>query len=131
MIHGVGIDIVHNAQIKKSIEKYGARYLDKVFTPEEQAYCGARPDPVTHYAARFAAKESFIKACGPMLTREGQVFRNIEIALDDRGCPHVLLNGETARQIPFNEYRAHLSLTHDKMVSAAVTVIEKVQHGSA
>lgn len=130
MIQGVGIDIVHNGQIKKSIDKYGARYLDKVFTAGEQAYCDARPDPVTHYAARFAAKESFIKACGPRLTRAGQVFRNIEVALDDRGCPHFICHGETALQIPAEEYRPHLSLTHDKMVSAAVTVLENAAHNS-
>lgn len=125
MILGVGMDIVHNNQIKKSIDTYGARYLDKVFTAHEQAYCGARREPVPHYAARFAAKEAFIKACGPRLTRAGQIMRNIEVVLDDRGCPSFLVHEHTLLEIPPETFRTHLSLTHDKMVSAAVAILEQ------
>ena len=126
MIQGVGIDIIHNNQIKKSIKKYGERYLDKVFTRGEQEYCNSRPDPVPHFAARFAAKEACIKACGARLTRSGQIMRNMEVVLDERGCPSFQLHGETAERIPEKNFRIHLSLTHDKMVASAVAVLESV-----
>lgn len=125
MILGVGIDIVHNNRIRKSIEQHGDRFLDKIFTQTERAYCDARPESVPHYAARFAAKEAFIKACGPRLAPPAQVMTNIEVVSDDRGCPSFQTLGATARAMQPG-WTVHLSLTHDKMVSAAVAVLEQI-----
>ena len=61
---GVGVDIVENTRIRESLEKFGDRFRRRVYTTGEQAYCEARPDPVLHYAARFAAKEAVSKAFG-------------------------------------------------------------------
>ena len=126
MILGVGMDIVHVNPIKKSMKRFGGRYLDKIFTPAEQEYCNARRLPAKHYAARFAAREAFIKACGPRLSRPGQVMKNIEVVLDERGCPGLRLHGATDDDLG-PDVRVHVSLTHDNMVAGAVAVIESIE----
>ena len=124
MILGVGIDIVHNNRIKKSMERFGDRFLNKVFTRGERAYCDARLASLTHYAARFAAKEACIKACGGRLSRSAQVFSNFEVIVDAQGCPTIRMHGAAGSELD-PDLLLHLSLTHDAMVSAAVAVLEK------
>ncbi len=61
---GIGLDLVENKRIRESLEKFGPRFRNRIFTPDEQAYCDRMADPVPHYAARFAAKEAVSKAFG-------------------------------------------------------------------
>ena len=91
-ILGTGIDLVENARIAGSIEKFGDRFLNRVFLPEELAYCGAMRHPVPHYAARFAAKEAVAKAFGCGIS-ERIGFLEIEVTRNEAGAPSIVLHG--------------------------------------
>ena len=64
MVYGIGIDIVRTKCTKKGIEKWGKRFLERVYTENEISYCYKKPSPYLSLAVRFAAKEAFIKAMG-------------------------------------------------------------------
>lgn len=68
-IQGIGVDLVEVQRIRTCIKKWGPRFLDRVFTASEQAYCQQQATPWTHYAGRFAVKEAVAKACGTGIGR--------------------------------------------------------------
>ena len=70
MIFGIGIDVVEVERIEKSIAEFGERFVERVFTQEERAYCESQKRPAIHYAARFAAKEAVAKAFGTGIGKE-------------------------------------------------------------
>lgn len=88
-----GVDLIEIARIAGVLERHPRRFLDKVFTPEEVAYCRGR---VAELAVRFAAKEAISKALGTGL--RGVFFREMEIHNDRRGKPLVRLHGAAARR---------------------------------
>ena len=67
---GVGIDQIEVSRIRDSLDQHGSSFVDKIFTPAEQAYCSDKANPVPHYAARFAAKEAVAKAFGTGFGKE-------------------------------------------------------------
>lgn len=89
---GIGVDVVETARIERSLEKFGERFLHRVFTEGEIAYCAGLPFPARHYAARFAAKESVSKAFGTGIG--GQIgWREIEVCRRESGEPFIVLHG--------------------------------------
>ncbi len=122
MIRGIGMDVVEVGRIARILEaSHADRFLERVFTPAERAYCQPRPDRAVHYAARFAAKEATSKALG---VPAGIAFHDAEVVREG-GAPQVLLRGvaeEAARRLGVT--RVHLALTHDAGVAAAVVVLE-------
>ena len=95
MIYGTGIDLVENDRIAKIIAKWGDKFLSRIFTPGEIAYCGRHFHSAIHYGARFAAKESFLKAIG---TGMGRGFRCWILSCSCRsGKPRLRLHGEALR----------------------------------
>jgi holo-[acyl-carrier protein] synthase len=113
----VGLDVIEIARIRRALERPGFR--ERCFTEAERAYCDSRPNPVQHYAARFAGKEAVGKAlgCGTYFT-----WREIEIA--GRPKPGVRLAGRTkawAERIKAGEI--DLSMTHSKELAAAICVV--------
>ena len=62
MILGIGTDIIEIDRIQKVIDRHGERFLSKLFTEKERAYCHRYRDPIAHFAGRFAAKEAILKA---------------------------------------------------------------------
>ena len=125
MIQGIGIDLVENERIEKIIRKWGQKFLQRVFSDEEIKYCGRHIQASIHYGARFAAKESFLKALGIGLGR-GVKLREIEVVHDDQGKPDLSLHGEANIQIGKREIkRIHLSLTHTKNYATAIVLLEK------
>ena len=64
MITGIGIDLVENARIRESLQRFGDRFLSRIYTEEERDYCKKCARPEIHFAARFAAKEAAFKALG-------------------------------------------------------------------
>lgn len=125
MIYGVGIDLVENGRLEKIIEKWGMKFLGKVFSDGEIQYCGKHVKSSTHYGARFAAKESFLKALGLGLGM-GVNLRDIEVVNDDSGRPALLLAGGARVQIEKRKItNIHLSLTHTKNYATALVVLEK------
>jgi holo-[acyl-carrier protein] synthase len=123
VIVGLGIDVCDIARVRKSIERHGARFLDRVLTPEEREYCAKMRDPAVPFAARFAAKEAAIKAMGG--APSGMRWQDMEV-LPAQNCPPqlVLRNAGAARLREMGGTHVHLSLTHDGGVAAAVVVLE-------
>ncbi len=91
-----GIDLVEVARIAKMLADHPERFRDRVFTPDEIAYCeSSRKRAAEHFAARFAAKEAVLKALGTGW-RDGIAWTDIEIRRDPAGVPSVHLAGEAA-----------------------------------
>ena len=125
MIQGIGIDLVENERIEKIINKWGQRFLQRVFSENEINYCGRHIQSSLHYGARFAAKEAFLKALGIGLGR-GVKLREIEVVHDDQGKPDLSLHGEANLQIEKRQIkRINLSMTHTKNYATAIVILEK------
>ena len=122
-ILGTGMDLVENARIAASIEKFGDRFLHRIFTPGEIAYCGAKPKPVPHYAARFAAKEAVSKAFGCGIGKQ-LGWLDMEVTNDEAGAPHLLLHGDGKTLAEQRGVRQiFVSLTHTDHYAAASATI--------
>jgi holo-[acyl-carrier protein] synthase len=121
MIKGIGVDIIEIGRIRSSIEQDGGRFLSKVFTDGEIAYCSARPNADQHYAARFAAKEAVSKA---LSTGWSGIFRwkDVEVTNAPSGQPLVTLHGDLRELLAGS--RLMLSLSHSDSHVVAVAVIE-------
>jgi holo-[acyl-carrier protein] synthase len=125
MIFGIGIDLVENGRLEKIIEKWGIKFLNRVFSAGEIQYCGKHIQSSPHYGARFAAKESFLKALGIGLGR-GVKLSDIEVVHDKNGKHVLALCGGAKVQIEKREItKIHLSLTHTKKYATAIVLLEK------
>jgi len=123
MVFGVGIDIIEIDRVKKSIDKYGDKFLDKVFTAGEINYCNKKFNKYQHYAARFAAKEAVYKA----LTsgwKEGLRWKDIEIENDQSGMPSVNTRGKLATFLA-NNLQLKISISHSQNYVTSVAIIFK------
>jgi holo-[acyl-carrier protein] synthase len=113
-VRGIGIDLVPIPRMRRVLERWSERFLARVFTDDEIAYCRRRKDPVPHFAARFAAKEAGLKALGTGL-RLGVAWRELEVRRERGGPPTLVLRGrsrELARARHGGD-RMLLALTHD------------------
>ena len=125
MICGIGIDLVENGRLEKIINKWGIKFLNRVFSTGEIQYCGKHIQSAIHYGARFAAKESFLKALGIGLGM-GVKLSDIEVIHDKNGKPFLALHGGAKVQIEKREItKIHLSLTHTKKYATAIVLLEK------
>lgn len=120
MIRGLGNDIIEIARIEQSIARHGDRFLERLFSPEEQRYCGKHKNSATHFAGRFAAKEAIAKALGTGFRRE-LGWRDIVITNDSLGKPIVTLSESAA--IQFNSPTIHLTISHCKNYASAVAIV--------
>ncbi len=124
MIDGIGIDIIEVERIATSISRESG-FKEMVFSKKEIDYCEAKANKFEHYAARFAAKEAFLKAVGTGWA-EGTHFNEIEITNEGEGKPALALLGETQKKIASSGINKILvSLSHLKTMAAAVVIIEK------
>jgi len=119
MFQGLGNDIIEIERIAKAIERYGQKFLDRLFTPREQEYCLKHSDSNRHFAGRFAAKEAIAKALGTGFSASLS-WLDIEIANDPSGKPHVRLS-ERSRRLHHNPV-LHLSISHCKNYATAVAL---------
>ena len=115
-ILGIGIDILEIARFRKSMAEKGQKFLDRLFTKKEQAYCLQYQDPATRLCARFCAKEAIVKALG---TGFGKyvTFLDIEILNEESGKPVATLS-ETSRN-HFNNPKLLISMSHCKEYASA------------
>jgi holo-[acyl-carrier protein] synthase len=128
MIIGIGSDLCDIRRIERSIERFGTRFTERVFTPGEQAKSDGRATRGPSYARRFAAKEACSKALGTGL-RAGVFWRDMEVVNLPGGRPTMRLSGGAAarlqRMIPDgHEAVIHVSLTDDPPMALAFVVIE-------
>ncbi len=123
-IVGVGIDIVDVARIRDMVETYGERFLRRVFSDDELAYCMRFSEPFPHLAARWAAKEAVAKALGTGFS-QGVTWKSICVIHAPNGEPLVLLTG-TAQKLAasLKVKKIWLSLSHTRDYAAATAVME-------
>jgi holo-[acyl-carrier protein] synthase len=125
MIVGSGIDVVEIGRIQKSIDRYGQRFLGRVYTAAEQAYCLRKRKSAESFAARFAAKEAGAKALGTGI-RHGVNWLEIEVAREPGGRPILQFHGRAAEiAARLGARRAALSLTHTAELAMASVVLEE------
>ena len=125
MIYGIGTDIIEVSRIAKVMER-DIGFREKIFSEGEIGYCERMKNKYQHYAARFSAKEAFMKALGTGW-RDGIRFVEIEVAHDPLGKPLILLSGkakELAERAGMGEI--YVSLSHVKEMACAMVVAEKV-----
>lgn len=124
MIVGTGIDLVEIPRIRQSFERFGDRFLNRVFTPAEQAYCLGKRNSAESLAARFAAKEAAAKALGTGISR-GVHWLQIEVVRDPGGKPSLRFHGRAAEiAARLGVANAALSLTHTDSLALASVVLE-------
>jgi holo-[acyl-carrier protein] synthase len=121
MIQGIGIDIIEIDRIRDIIERHGDRFLDRVFTAGEIAYCSSKKIPFQHFAARFAAKEAFSKAIATGWRGEFR-WKDIEVSNNEMGRPSVTVHGNLAGSLGIE--KVHISLSHSDNAVVAFVVIE-------
>jgi holo-[acyl-carrier protein] synthase len=122
MVKGIGVDIIEIARIRTSIETLGDRFLNKIFTPGERAYCEGKRFPLQHYAARFAVKEAVSKAMATGWTGEFR-WKDVEVLNDTSGRPRVALSGMLRERLA--ETAIQVSISHSDQHVVAVALIEE------
>ena len=124
MIVGIGIDLIEVDRVIDKINKDHG-FKEKIFSSNEISFCESKVNRGENYAARFAAKEAFLKATGQGLGL-GYNLSDIEVATDEHGKPLLVLRGtfgEIASEHKWN--KIHVSLSHLKSVACAVVIIEQ------
>jgi len=124
MIAGTGIDLIEIERIQRSIDRYGRRFLDRVYLQGEQAYCGRKRNAAESFAARFAAKEAAAKALGTGIS-QGVSWLEIEVVREASGRPTLRFHGRAAQRAErLGVIRSNLSLTHSTGLAVASVVLE-------
>jgi holo-[acyl-carrier protein] synthase len=125
MIFGIGTDLIEVERVAGKLEKRPG-FKELVFSAAEIIYCEARTNKYEHYAARFAAKEAFLKAIGTGW-RNGTAFNEIEIYNDEEGKPEIRFSGVTATTIAGLKLgKIFVSLSHLKTMACAMVIIETI-----
>lgn len=124
MIVGSGIDLVEIERIQHSIDRFGGRFLNRVYTEAEQAYCLRKRNAAESFAARFSAKEAGAKALGTGIGF-GVNWREIEVVREPSGRPTLQFHGRAAQIAQqLGATHAALSLTHTAQLASASVVLE-------
>lgn len=119
----VGNDLIENERIRETFEKFGQRFLKKIFTDQEIEYCLSKKDPVPYLAARFSCKEAFIKALD-LPDGVALDFREIELTGSNFGKKKLSLFGKAKEFYLSQGFSNHtVSITHTGTVSGAVVVL--------
>ena len=123
MVLGLGIDIIEIARVKKSIDSYGDKFLEKVYTEGEINYCNSKFNKYQHYAARFAAKEAVYKALASGW-KEGLRWKDIEIQNDTSGMPSIKPLGKL-KSFLTGDTQLRISISHSDNYVTSVAIIFK------
>lgn len=113
------------ARFEEAVRRHGERFLNRIFTLEERAYCESKRYQYEHYAARFAAKEAMMKAM-EIRGKNRFRFREIEVRRRPTGKPEIYLSPESARRFGLApEVQIELSIAHERSYAAAFVVLFK------
>jgi holo-[acyl-carrier protein] synthase len=124
MIVGTGIDIVEVARIAASVERFGERFVNRVFTANEILYCQSKQNAMERFAARFAAKEAGFKAIGTGW-RNGVTWQDVEVSREPGGRPTICFRGRAAEfAARLGARRASLSISHTAEQAIAQVILE-------
>ncbi len=125
---GLGSDIIEIERIEASIHRYGSKFLDRIFTDTEQAYCLRHRDSARHFAGRFAAKEAVVKALGTGISQTIS-WLDIDIINDPQGKPEVKLSSKAKEY--FGDIIIQVSISHCKAYAMAVAVTDQKGTGNS
>ncbi len=123
MVIGLGIDIIEIDRIQESIEKFGDKFLNKIYTQNEITYCLSKQNKYQHLAARFAAKEAVYKALESGWEK-GTTWQNIEVFNEKSGMPYVKLNGKLQSFLA-DDKSVKISISHSRDYVTCVAIIYK------
>lgn len=124
MIVGIGTDIIEVRRIQEAIDKYGDRFVKRLFTEIEIEYCSARKAAPLHYAGRFAAKEAAFKAMGRGWGGDIS-WKEIEVRNEPSGAPRIYFHGKALGLVTEKKMtQAHVTISHIETYATAVVVIE-------
>ncbi len=124
MIIGIGIDLEEVSRIGASIEKFGERFLERIFTPGEIEFCRGKANAAERFAARFAAKEAAFKAL--QASWAGNLaWRDFETEVQPGGAPRLIFHGGAAElAVRKQVQKVHVSFSHTRHYVTAVVVLE-------
>jgi holo-[acyl-carrier protein] synthase len=121
-IIGLGLDATDIARVAATIDRYGDRFLRRIFTDGEVAYCHRRREPAIHFAGRFAAKEAAMKALGTGHSH-GVLWRDVEVVRHG-GPPRLAFHGGAARRFAaMGGHSSLLTITHAETLALAQVLI--------
>ena len=124
MLVGTGIDMIEIARIAQSIERYGDRFLTRIFTPGEIAYCQNKKNSAESFAARFAAKEAGAKALGTGI-QHGVTWKELEVRRQPGHRPNLYFSGRAKEiAVKLGVRNISLSLTHSTTTAMAAVHLE-------
>ena len=124
MILGIGTDLAEVDRIGKSIDRFGERFLNRIYTDTERAYALSKANAAERFAARFAAKEAGMKAIGTGWNM-GVTWKDFEVTNEPTGRPTLQLRGVALQiAIKLGVKRVSISLTHTAQMAFAVIVLE-------
>jgi len=124
LLIAIGIDLVEVARIEASVTRFGARFLDRIFTESERRYCGDKANSGERYAARFAAKEAAMKALGTGWS-QGVTWLDLEVGREASGKPTLLVHGAAQQRALILGIRHwSVSLTHTPDYAMAQVIAE-------
>jgi holo-[acyl-carrier protein] synthase len=124
MVLGLGTDLIEIERIQASMDRFGERFLERVFTAGEIAYCKRKKQPAESLAARFAAKEAGAKALGTGISR-GVSWKEIEVTREVGERPMLHFNGRAGELAEaMGVRRAQLTLSHSRKLAIAMVVVE-------
>jgi holo-[acyl-carrier protein] synthase len=122
---GIGVDLVENARVQHSLDRFGERFLRRVFTPGEIEYSQSMKYPARHLAARFAAKEAVSKAFGTGIGK-AMGWKDIDVHRKPSGEPFVVLEGGAKKLVDERGVTAiWITLSHTEHHAMAMIVLEK------
>jgi len=130
VILGIGSDLIDIRRIEKTIARFGERFLDRIFTPEERARSDRRLNRVESYAKRYAAKEAGAKALGTGF-RRGVYWRDLGVVNLPGGRPTLMLTGGALKRLeaitpPGMTVRIDVTLTDEPPIAQALVIISAV-----
>ena len=122
-IIGIGMDATEIDRIEATIERYGDRFLRRIFTDGEIAYAARRRNPAPHFAGRFAAKEAAMKALGTGHS-QGVLWRDIEVVREPGGPPQLRFHGGAHRRFAYLKATSSvLTITHSQTLALAQVLL--------
>ena len=120
MIVGIGIDLVKINRIKSVLDKYGDRFLRKIFTEEEII-----KKNVYEISGKFAVKEAFVKALGTGFSKK-VFFKDIIVLNNNSGKPYIVLSHKIIQNFNLDNFNVHVSISHDGEYAVAMTILERL-----
>jgi holo-[acyl-carrier protein] synthase len=122
-VFAIGVDIVKISRMKEISGRWGEKFLQRVFTEGEIAYCSQKKNPYRSFAVRFAAKEAVIKAIAAAIPVS---LTDIEVILSENGKPELKFTGTLRKFFEQHDIKkAHLSLSHEEEYGIAFVVLEQ------